>query len=89
LKRSGHSDSVLRKKLKILLNYVDPTEIHKAVIEEAMNTKFKGFEDGVHIRCAENSGMDLLVNSNVKAFEQANIRCYSHQILLKLIKEKS
>lgn len=87
LKRSGHSDSVSRKKLRILLNYVDPTEVNKTVIEEALDAKYKDFEDVIHIRCAENSGMDLIVTSNVKDFKQASIACYSPQTLLKLIKE--
>lgn len=69
------------------MNYVDPTEVNKTVIEEALDAKYKDFEDVIHIRCAENSGMDLIVTSKVKDFKQASIACYSPQTLLKLIKE--
>ena len=87
LRRSGLSVKASRRKLKILLNYVEPTLIDKEVIQDALKEKYKDFEDGLHIRCAEKSGMDLIVTSNTKDFKSANIGCYTPKTLLKLIKD--
>ena len=85
LRRSNMPDKSVRKKIKILLGYVEPTVINKEIIEEALDERYKNFEDGIHIRCAEQAGMDLIVTSNTKDFKMANIGVYTAKTLLKLI----
>lgn len=87
LKRSGLSDQVSRRKLKMLLHFVGPTSINKAIIQDALSDKYRDFEDGIHIRCAEVAELDIIVTSNTKDFKAATIGTYDPPTLLKLINQ--
>ena len=86
LRRSGLSDQLARRKLRILLRFIEPTLISKAVIESALSEKYRDFEDRIHIRCAEESGIDIIVTSNIRDFEATTIVTYNPDTLLKIIK---
>ena len=86
LRRSELSDQQARRKIKILLRFVEPTQINKSIIESALSEKFRDFEDGIHIRCAEEADLDIIVTSNTKDFKVAQIATFDPITLLKLIK---
>ena len=75
---------VIIEKLKQLLQIIDIIEIDKAIILEALNSKFKDFEDAIQNFAAENNNtIEIIITRNVKDFQQSKLAVFSPEIYLK------
>ena len=75
---------VIIEKLKQLLQIIDIIEIDKAIILEALNSKFKDFEDAIQNFAAENyTTIEIIITRNVKDFQQSKLAVFSPEIYLK------
>ena len=75
---------VVIEKLKQLLTIIDIAEINKEVIIEALNSKFKDFEDAIQNYTAENSlSIKIILTRNIKDYQKSNLAVFSPEIYLK------
>jgi predicted nucleic acid-binding protein len=75
---------VVIEKLKQLLSIIDIIEINKEVIIEALNSKFKDFEDALQNYAAENSKqVKIILSSNTKDYQKSKLAVFSPEIYLK------
>jgi predicted nucleic acid-binding protein len=75
---------VVIEKLKQLLTIIDIIEIDKAVIIEALNSKFKDFEDALQNYAAENSNqVKIILTRNTKDYKKSKLAVFSPEIYLK------
>lgn len=75
---------VVIEKLKQLLTIIDIIEIDKAVIIEALNSKFKDFEDALQNYAAENSNqVKIILTRNTKDYQKSKLAVFSPEIYLK------
>jgi predicted nucleic acid-binding protein len=71
-------DKKLRAILSDLLHYVSIIPIDINLIRRGLNSKYKDFEDGLQILCAQSiDQMDCIVTRDLKDFKQSNIAVYS------------
>lgn len=71
-------DKKLRAILSDLLQYVSVIPIDVHLIRRALNSKYKDFEDGLQILCAQSiDQMDCIVTRDLKDFKESNIAVYS------------
>jgi predicted nucleic acid-binding protein len=81
--------------IKKLLTIFEVAPVNRAVIERAMASEFKDFEDAVLYASACHSGVDAIVTRNERDFSKADIPIYSPihaekivtEILIKVEKE--
>ena len=59
--------------LKIILRKQEIVSIDKYIIENALDSEFKDFEDGVQYFCARRVNADLIITSNKKDFAYSEI----------------
>lgn len=75
---------IVIEKLKQLLRIIDITEINKDVIIEALNSKFKEFEDAIQNYAAENSNsIDTILTRNTKDNQKSKLPVFSPEMYLK------
>lgn len=75
---------VVVEKLKQFLSIVDIAEINKEVIIEALNSKFKDFEDALQNYAAENSStVEIILTRNIKDYQKSKLAVFSPEIYLK------
>jgi predicted nucleic acid-binding protein len=75
---------VVIEKLKQLLSIIDIIEINKEVIIEALNSKFKDFEDALQNYAAENSKqVKIILTRNTKDYQKSKLAVFSPEIYLK------
>ena len=75
---------VVIEKLKQLLSIVDIAEINKEVIIEALNSKFKDFEDALQNYAAENSNsVEIILTRNIKDYQKSKLAVFSPEMYLK------
>jgi predicted nucleic acid-binding protein len=75
---------VIVEKLKQLLNIIDIVEIDKDVIIEALNSKFKDFEDALQNYSAENSNViKIILTRNTKDYQKSKLAVFSPEMYLK------
>lgn len=75
---------VVIEKLKQLLSIIDIIEINKEVIIEALNSKFKDFEDALQNYAAENSDqVKIILTRNTKDYQKSKLAVFSPEIYLK------
>jgi predicted nucleic acid-binding protein len=75
---------VVIEKLKQLLSIIDIIEINKEVIIEALNSKFKDFEDALQNYSAENSKqVKIILTRNTKDYQKSKLAVFSPEIYLK------
>lgn len=75
---------VIIDKLKQLLQIIDIVEIDRSVIIEALNSKFKGFEDALQNYAAENnSSIKTILTRNIKDYKQSSLAVFSPEMYLK------
>lgn len=85
LRRTARHDKVIEK-LKQLLTLVDVLQMDRLVIEKALNSGFKDFEDALQNFSAVNSGkIEVIVTRNVKDYRKSEIGVLSPDSLVKLI----
>jgi predicted nucleic acid-binding protein len=75
---------VVIEKLKQLLSIIDIEEINREVIIEALNSKFKDFEDALQNYAAENSNqVKIILTRNTKDYRKSKLAVFSPEIYLK------
>jgi len=75
---------VIIEKLKQLLQIIDIVEIDKSVILEALNSKFKDFEDALQNFSAENSNtIKTILTRNIKDYQQSKLAVFNPEMYLK------
>ena len=79
---SGHEKVI--EKLSQLVSIIDVLQMDKEVVIEALNSKFKDFEDALQYYSAIKSGkIDVIVTRNVKDFAKSNIGVLTPSSFLK------
>ncbi len=74
---------VVIEKLKQLLQIIDIVEIDKTVILEALNSKFKDFEDALQNFSAENNNtIKTILTRNIKDYQQSKLAVFSPEMYL-------
>lgn len=75
---------IVIEKLKQLLRIIDIAEINKEVILEALDSKFKDFEDAMQNYAAENSNsIDIILTRNVKDYKKSKLAVFSPEMYVK------
>ena len=75
---------VIIDKLKQLLNIIDIAHIDKNVIIEALNSKFKDFEDALENFAAENNEtIKIILTRNIKYYQHSKLAVFSPEMYLK------
>jgi len=70
--------------LKKLLQIIDIVEIDRDIILEALNSKFKDFEDAIQNFSAENNDkIKIILTRNIKDFQQSKLAIFSPEMYLK------
>lgn len=76
-----------KKALKLLIQFktlVNILPVNEKVIDMALVSKAKDFEDAVQIAAAVSSGMDCIITRDEKGFSQAEIAVFSPKSFLKV-----
>lgn len=58
------------RKLKVLVNV---TSLDSKVLDKALNSEFKDFEDAIQYYAAMESDIDIIITRNLKDFKKSNI----------------
>lgn len=83
LLRKVANHAVVVEKLKQLLQIVDIVEVDKVVIIEALNSRFKDFEDAIQNFAAANNRMiHIVLTRNVKDFKESALVIFSPEMYL-------
>lgn len=86
-KHIGHEETL--EKLRLLLRMCDVVEVNGRVILDALESKFKDFEDGIQYHSAVNAGgMDVIVTRNGKDFSTSKIPVMNASGLLQALRSK-
>ena len=72
-RKSTHRDEI-KKRLKTILEEQNLVSIDKFIIEDALDSDFNDFEDGVQYFCAKRAGAELIISDNTKDFKNSDIR---------------
>jgi len=85
LRRTAKHEKVIEK-LKQLLTFMHVLQMDKLVIEKALNSEFKDFEDALQNFAAINDGeIEAIITRNVKDFKKSKIGILSPDSFVKLI----
>ena len=79
---------VIIDKLKSLLSIIDIAQIDKNIIIEALNSKFKDFEDALQYFSATESECEIIITRNGKDFKQSLIPVMTAEEFLNSVSEK-
>lgn len=66
--------NVIKDELKSIIEEYHLVSIDRDIIEDALNSDFKDFEDGVQYFCAKRSGAELIITDNTADFKNSDIR---------------
>lgn len=72
-RKSIHRDEI-KKSLKTILEEQNLVSIDKFIIDEALDSDYNDFEDGVQYFCARRAGADLIISDNKTDFKNSDIR---------------
>lgn len=81
--KSREDAIVILKKLKMLLNLL---EVNDNIIELALVSEFKDFEDAIQYYVALNNGIKTLITRNLKDYKHSKISVYTAEDYLKIRK---
>jgi predicted nucleic acid-binding protein len=85
LRQTAKHNKVIEK-LKQLLQITDVLEMDKIVVEKALNSEFKDFEDSLQNFSAVNSGkIDLILTRNLKDYKNSDLGVFSPETYVKAI----
>lgn len=85
LRRTSKHDKVIER-LSQLLTFIDVLQMDKEIILEALNSKFKDFEDALQNFSAVKSGnIDAIITQNIKDFTNSKIGVLTPANFLKII----
>ncbi|MFY7665768.1 type II toxin-antitoxin system VapC family toxin [Flavobacterium sp.] len=72
------------EKLKQLLRIIDIAQVNKEVLIEALNSKFKDFEDAIQNYTAENSNsINIILTRNIKDYQNSKLAVLSPEMYIK------
>jgi predicted nucleic acid-binding protein len=84
LLRKTASHAIIIEKLKQLLNIIDIADMNKQVVIDALNSKFKDFEDALQNYTAQNNGIiTIILTRNSKDFKNSKLAVISPEMYLK------
>ncbi len=85
LRRTAQHGKVIEK-LKQLLTITNVLQMNKLVIENALNSKFKDFEDALqHFAAVDYGEIEVIITRNTKDFKNSEIGVMSPDSFVKLI----
>lgn len=85
LRRTSKHEKVIEK-LSQLLTFIDVLQMDKEIVLEALNSKFKDFEDALQNFSADKSGkIDAIITRNIKDFTTSKIGVLTPDNFLKTI----
>ncbi len=85
LRRTAKHDKVIEK-LKQLLSITHVLQMDRLVIEKALNSDFKDFEDALQNFAAINYGeIEVIVSRNIKDYKKSEIGVFTPESFVKLI----
>lgn len=83
LRQIARHDKVIEK-LKQLLRITDVLQMDRKVVENALNSGFKDFEDSLQYIAAINSGnIDLILTRNLKDYKNSELGVFTPETYLK------
>ena len=83
LRQTAKHDKVIEK-LKQLLKITDVLQMDKKVVENALNSGFKDFEDSLQNSSAVNNGnIDLILTRNLKDYKNSELGVFTPEIYIK------
>ncbi|RZK48003.1 MAG: PIN domain-containing protein [Pedobacter sp.] len=84
LLRKTAKHEMIIEKLKQLLNILDIVEMNKEIVINALNSKFKDFEDALQNFAAVNNGdIQIILTRNIKDFQNSKLAIISPELYLK------
>ena len=84
LLRKNSKHDIVIEKIKQLLQIIDIIEMNKEVVINALNSKFKDFEDALQNFSATNNGeIKIILTRNIKDFQHSKLAIISPEIYLK------
>ena len=84
LLRKTAKHEIIIEKLKQLLSIIDIVEMNKQVVIDALNSKFKDFEDALQNFSASNNGIiTIILTRNIKNFQNSKLAIISPEMYLK------
>lgn len=85
LRRTSKHEKVIER-LSQLLTFIDVLQMNKEIVLEALNSKFKDFEDALQNFSAVKSGnIDAIITRNIKDFTNSKIGVLTPDNFLKTI----
>lgn len=85
LRRTAGHDKVIEK-LKQLLTITNVLPMDKHIIEDALQSKFKDFEDALqNFSALRNRKIDAIITRNVKDFKKSEIGVFTPESYVKLL----
>ena len=85
LRRTSKHEKVIER-LSQLLTFIDVLQMDKEIIVEALNSRFKDFEDALQNFAAVKSGnIDAIITRNIKDFANSKIGVLTPDSFLKTI----
>ncbi|WP_339709863.1 PIN domain-containing protein [uncultured Kriegella sp.] len=83
LSKIGKHDMVIEK-IKQLLTIIDITAVDKSVVLNALNSKFKDFEDALqNFAAVENGKIKIILTRNIKDFKKSDLAIMTPETYLK------
>jgi len=84
LLRKTAKHEVVIDKLNQLLSIIDVVSMDKQVVLQAMNSKFKDFEDALqNFAAIENQGIEIILTRNIKDFKNSELAIFTPESYLK------
>ncbi len=85
LRRTAKHEKVIEK-IKQLLTIIHVLQMDRLVVEKALNSEFKDFEDALQNFAALNNGeIEVIITRNVKDYKKSEIGALTPEIFVKLI----
>jgi predicted nucleic acid-binding protein len=85
LRQTAKHEKVIEK-LKQLLKITEVLQMDRKVVENALNSEFKDFEDSLQNYSAYNSGnIDLILTRNLKDYKNSELGVFTPETYLKSI----
>lgn len=86
LRRTAQHNKVIEK-LKLLLTITQVLQMNKQIIEDALNSEFKDFEDALqNFSTVRNGEIDAIITRNTKDFKKSDIAIMTPDSFVKLMK---
>lgn len=84
LRKVGKHDMVIEK-IKQLLTIIEITSMDKKVVLNALNSKFKDFEDALqNYSAVENGSIGLILTRNIKDYKKSKLAVMTPETYLKI-----